>query len=676
MNLVWLFLTVILSLLVSYLILHSRKLSKQLEAVEKDRTRFRLLWKQMPDIVTEIDLNGYIVDINHPASGFDKSQVLGTPCEQYLTPEVVTIFRDKMRQAISTRVTQQYEMTVDAGTQGTLYFSNQLVPIICDGELHSLMAISSDISEQVKAREVLRLERDQAKEANIAKSRFLASMSHEIRTPMNGLLGMASLLEQTDLSSEQHSFLKVIQTSSDHLLAIVNDILDLSKIEANKLAIEEEVFSLRSMVEDLLSMVSAKAKEKSLVLQSFTEDEVPDLLLGDAIRIRQILMNFLTNAIKFTERGHVLLRVVRVEREQQRVCLRFTVEDTGLGIEANKAMHLFDEYSFAHGRLSTMVGGTGLGLSICQRLANLMNGQVGVVSAPGVGSNFWLDLSLATVDDVTLPVEEAASDRVNTHSLWLVDEVPVNRALLVSVGRRLKMPLQQFGSVDDVSQAINRGESLPEILVISRRLFESLPDAMECLVEKGVRIAVTFSEAVHFEESSLRKQGVYGYWDWPISEEKLRSMLLALSQCETQPERLITQYRRTGVLPDNSKERLQHKRILLAEDNPVNQKVATQMLTRMGCDVRVATTGSEAVELYQAQAFDLILMDCHMPEMDGLDATRAIRKLEGETHIPVLALSADVMAEQKKACLDAGMNDYLAKPIRVNELKQALLKFL
>ncbi|WP_419811409.1 response regulator [Bacterioplanoides sp.] len=700
MNLVWLSLTVVLLLALISLIFHTRKLSKQLRTVEADRTRFRLLLNQMPDIVTEIDPDGVIVDLNHAAEGYDRQQVIGTRCEAYLRPDVAALFREKMQLAMSTRVAQQYEVELVTGDGKPLYLSNQLIPIVSDGKLHNLLAISSNITAQVKARNVLKQERDQAEEANIAKSRFLASMSHEIRTPMNGLLGMASLLEQTELSAEQHSFLKVIQTSSEHLLAIVNDILDLSKIEADKLTIEEESFNLHSMVEDLLSMVSAKAKEQGLVLQSFIDQHVPQLVVGDAIRIRQILMNYLTNAIKFTAHGHVLLRVVRIDNgvcadsraradsETQKIGLRFTVEDTGLGIEASKAMHLFDEYSFAHGRLSSMVGGTGLGLSICKRLATLMQGQVGVVSAPEIGSNFWLDLSLATVPRISASERDTHTQLLQNHSLWLMDEVPVNRALLVSVARRLQMPLQEFRSLDDAQQAIaqirgsGQADSLPQVLVISWRLYHVLKKQLAPLMQQGVRLAVTFSEAISRDvEQQLQQDGVYGYWDWPISEDRLRSLLLTLAQNNQQPERLVTQYQRTGNSNNKVDDVLQGKRILLAEDNLVNQKVATQMLSKIGCEVQLAATGSEALKLYQAQPFDLILMDCHMPEMDGLEATRQIRheesrRLESRQRIVIVALSADVMAEQKKACLAAGMDDYLAKPIRIDELRQALLTHL
>ena len=675
MEALWPWLVIALSLALAASLIFILVQSNRLSEVDRDRQRFRLLWQNLPDIVTEIDQQGVILDVNHVVDGFCRDDVIGTDSDSHLTPELAALFREKLQQAMATRQVQRYEIDIAPQPGQIRRLQNQLVPVHTDGRLTSLMVISSDISEQVMAREVLEQQRDQAEEANLAKSRFLASMSHEIRTPMNGMLGMVSLLEQTELSTEQQSFLKVIQTSCDHLLAIINDILDISKIEANKLAIEEEPFQLHGMVEDLLGMVSAKAREKELVLQSFIEQGVPEHLVGDSVRIRQILMNYLTNAIKFTDQGHVLLRVVVVSSRGSQVHLRFSVEDSGIGIAASKAMHLFDEYTFAHGRLSTMVGGTGLGLSISRRLANLMGGKVGVVSTPAVGSNFWLDLTL-TMGSMETATPAPQPQMVPRVSIWVADEVQVNRTLLVSVARRLEAPLREFGRSQELRSALDSEPTWPQILVLSRRMFELLDDRLDELCQRGVRIAVTFSEVVTFEEAFLRSKGVYGYWDWPITEDKLRQLLEALAQTGEQPEPLLTRYRRwapADVIPEVS---LQGKRILLAEDNLVNQKVATQMLSRIGCETIIANNGAEAVEHWRQGGFDLILMDCHMPEMDGLEATRIIRSSDQGGLIPILALSADVMGEQKKACVAAGMNDYLAKPIRLEELRQTLNAYL
>ncbi|WP_420590235.1 response regulator [Bacterioplanoides sp.] len=672
MDLIWQLSTLLMALLCVTIAGFLQRARKELEQVNKERQRFVLLWKHLPDIVTEIDCDGRILDVNNIINGYERKRLIGSLSTDHLSPEFAEVFLARLKSAIETRQPQSYEMSIPVADGSRAVLSNQLIPVVVDNELQNLLVISTDVTEQIQARGVLEQQRDDAEQANLAKSRFLASMSHEIRTPMNGLLGMVSLMEQTSLNEEQLGFLKVIQSSSDHLLAVINDILDISKIEANKLAIEEEAFNVRTMVDDLLGMVSAKAKEKSLALQSFVEDGMPDVLMGDAVRIRQILMNFLTNAIKFTNHGHVLLRLVVVSRQGENVHLRFSVEDSGIGIEASKAMHLFDEYTFAHGKLSTMEGGTGLGLSISRRLAQLMSGKVGVISTPEVGSNFWLDLHLDVASREVIGASTDSPVAFAELPIWIADELRVNRALVVSVARGLGAPQQEFSNKETLLEALKNQR--PAILILSKRLFESLQDDWALLQQEQIHIAVTYPDTINFDPSELLKNGISAYWDWPIGQKHLAQLLtnMALNQDRQQ---LISPYRRAVKPALQDDELLNGKRILLAEDNPVNQKVASHMLKRMGCDIIIANNGEEALQKLQSESFDLVLMDCHMPVMDGLEATREIRH-ELNLDLPVLALSADVMAEQKKACVEAGMNDYLAKPVKFDELRQALQQYL
>lgn len=379
-------------------------------------------------------------------------------------------------------------------------------------------------------------ERQQAEQNQQNRNLFLASISHEIRTPMSGLLGILGLLDKTTLTAEQQDYVRTLQDSSEHLLAIVSDILDLSRIDANRLEIVEENFSLQELLRQLLALVRPRAEQKGLAVVLETDPQLPALLRGDPVRIRQILMNFLTNAIKFTEQGRVLLQADVLRRDSHQVLMRLLVEDTGIGIAAGQAHKLFDEFSFAHGSLSERAGGTGLGLSICRRLAALMQGRVGVISAPGSGSRFWLEIPL-TLAGCQLPSAE------------------------------------------------------PEV--------SAAPAA------------------------ATRYDGLEGL------------------------------------------------RVLLAEDNPVNQKIARQMLQQMGCVVTVAGNGTEALQCYSVGEFDAVLMDCHMPVMDGLEATRQLRSLP-RPQVPVIALSADVTLEQRKACLAAGMTAFLSKPVRQEALWQVL----
>lgn len=666
-------LTLLLVLLLLWLASCCWRLRRELEQNLAAAQRFRILWQHLPDVITELDRDGRILDVNHLLSGFVMDDVVGQPSVDFLPADQVDSFLQCLHSAFRDHTPQSYEITLRDQNNRISYLKNQLIPVMVSRELQSLLVISTDITEQKLARDLLTTEKEQAEEANIAKSRFLASMSHEIRTPMTGLLGMVSLLEQTPLTSEQMGFVRIIQSSSEHLLTIVNDILDISKIDADKLTIEEENFNIREMIDSLVAMMSAKAREKHLSLQFFVEDAVPQYLIGDAVRIRQILMNYLTNALKFTEEGHVLLRLVVIRRQFSQVQLRFSVEDSGIGIAADRAMHLFDEYSVAHGRLSTLVGGTGLGLSICRRLAALMHGKVGVISSPGLGSNFWLDLNL-TVAACDLPADMAEATTGNRSAdIWVCDDVQINRALLVSVVRRLGLSIREFSIAQDMFDALQ--VSQPDILVVPYSLFSRDQQQLrERLSNTHTRLALTTTDSVTVPEAEWLAMGVKAFWDWPISQEHLQQLLLRLLDGANQGQ-LITRFGRRAGEHLTAGNELKGIRILLAEDNLVNQKVATQMLVRLGCEVTVACNGQEAVDLYQKKQFDLVLMDCHMPVMDGLEATRQIRS-SAQQQIPVIALSADVMAEQKVACMQAGMNGYLSKPIRLDELRQALCGFL
>lgn len=670
MSLMWQLLTLVLFLSCCFVISQWCKARRQLVQEKKDRERFDLLWRHLPGIVTEIDQQGRILDVNQLVNGYQRDSIIGTLSTDHLSPEFAQLFQQKLSAAIQTLELQSYEISIPAADGSHKVLFNQLVPVIIDDQIQTLFVISSDITEQIRARDVMEQQRDRAEEANLAKSRFLASMSHEIRTPMNGLLGMVSLMEQTELDDEQQGFLRVIQSSSEHLLTIINDILDMSKIEANKLSIEEESFNVREMCDELLAMVSAKAKEKTLALQSFVESNIPENLIGDSVRIRQILMNYLTNAIKFTDTGHVLLRLVVVARQGSQVHLRFSVEDTGIGVEASKAMQLFDEYTFAHGRLSTLAGGSGLGLNICRRLAHLMNGKVGVVSTPDIGSNFWLDLRLTVGSEGDV---KRMGPRINfaQQEIWVADEAQVNRALVAAVARELAAPVRELSSASELEHWL--GQKRPSILVVSKRIFDGLAQQWSALALRSVKVAVTFPDTMTVDPQTLLERGVSACWDWPISQHNLAEVLKAMSGAQ-QVTQLITPLRTHVRSVEPQSMTLRNKHILLAEDNLVNQKVARQMLERIGCEVVVVNNGREAVETIQQQDFDLVLMDCHMPEMDGLEATEMMR--HNGVSIPILALSADVMGEQKQVCLAAGMNDYLSKPIKLEELRQILSQYL
>jgi len=644
--------------------------------------RLALLWRHVPDIITEIDCDGIILSVNHAVEGFTQEDLVGRSSFEFLTEEGHQVFSTSLKKAIESRQVQSYELNIVNSDNTSVWISNRIVPIIERQKIVTLLVITTDISEQKKANEVLIVEKSNADKANVAKSQFLASMSHEIRTPMTGMLGMASLLEQTDLSNEQQECVSTIQQSAEHLLSIINDILDLSKIEANKLTIESESIELDRFMSSLVDMVGSRAREKGLNLQTFIDEKVPNYIISDAVRLRQILMNFLTNAIKFTMKGHVIIRIMPLQVKDSSVRLRFSIEDSGIGMSADKAAFIFDEYTDAHGQQSVRLGGSGLGLSICRRLSQIMEGSVGVVSSPNLGSNFWLDLEVVIAScDNKFDNSEGIKTRVTKPSAglvaWVLDEVKVNRLLLKEVAKRSGFIVREFNQLSHLLEELEN-ETGPDLLVFSLELGSKKIDQILSQAKRlksTAYLAMTTVEAINLDYNHLIDQGIHAFWEWPLGQHELNSMLERLFSHDWQeyPNTLITRYKRNLI---TSEVRSDFRgRILLAEDNLVNQKVTTQMLKKMGFDVDVANDGEEALAAWKREDYDVILMDCHMPIMDGLQATRMIRMQEENKHTPIVALTADVLSERKAECIAVGMDDFMSKPIRMDELRKALAKF-
>ncbi|WP_246624720.1 response regulator [Oceanobacter mangrovi] len=672
-------LVLLLLLVAAWLLLRNRQLERDNRCLHQQNRNRMAWWWQGPDLLVRLDAGGKILEFNHAGAGLDlRDDALFID----LLPESSRdYFLQAFQGALVGAAPDAFEVLHEDGLSASEIL---LTGISSDGE-RQVMVVVHDLTRIAVSRQQLIADKDQAERANLAKSRFLASMSHEIRTPMTGLLGMVSLMEQTDLNEEQQGFQRVIQSSSEHLLAIINDILDISRIDAGKMSLEEEVFDLPELVQNLLDMVSGKVQEKRLSLQSFVDDQLPDKLVGDPMRIRQILINYLNNAIKFTREGHVLLRVALVRDLHSSVQLRFSVEDSGIGIGANRVMALFEEYSFAHGRISADAGGSGLGLSICQRLAKLMNGHVGVVSSPGIGSNFWFDVTLpvAVCEQKPQPATLLPTEK----SIWIVDDLLVNRTLLISVARSMDMMSRDFTSAAELLPLLANEQ--PALLVISQRCYEESPaEFRRLLQQRQMHVGLSSPDVLTTGKNELLAAGIGAYWDWPISQSNLKELLNVLLHTALPVPQLITRASRylhrrhdeqvAPVLADNA-DVLQGCRILLAEDNPVNQKVAGQMLKRLGCEVTIVDNGQQAVQKSAEAEFDLLLMDCHMPVMDGMQACQEIRQREqrqGLVALPIVALSADVMADRKAECEAVGMNGYLAKPIRLEDLRRELPEFL
>jgi len=650
-------------------------------------SNFQYFAAGFPNIIFQTDNVGKFIFLNdawQKITGFRVEDTVGKLYRSFIYDEDISADENYYQRLISGESDyNNYEIrikTITGETKWVEVFSR--LYLSDDKEILGIYGMMMDISDRKRAEEELIKTKEIAEEASRAKSEFLAVMSHEIRTPMNGVLGMTGLLLETNLTPEQREYVETIRVSGDTLLTIINDILDFSKIESGKMELEEAPFEIKDCVEDTLQLLAPEAIKKRLDLLHLIEPDVPDYIIGDVTRLRQILYNLVSNAIKFTEQGEVFVSVKLKEKKGDDILIEFAVKDTGIGIPKDKHSTIFQHFSQVDSSTTRKYGGTGLGLAICKRLVNLMGGEIWLESEVGFGSTFYFTIK-SKIPKVQLPkvIVKSTQQILANKRVLLVDDNKTNLYILALQCKNWGLLPRSTVNPREALEWIKNGDpfdfAIVDMLMPEMDGIELTRSIRQYKNKYQLPVIMLSSAGIDERDKETYDTLFNAFAAKPIKQSQLYELMVSIF-AETSDLQTIKSKSEQPEPPVKAEKLVFNYpvKILVAEDNAINQKLIVKILNQLGYRPDVASNGLEVIDHLNKQRYDIIFMDVQMPEMDGLEATKYILQYWKNSERPIIvAMTANVMHGDKERCLNAGMDDYISKPIISNDVRNIIVKW-
>lgn len=676
------FIFLILFSLIALFFLNKTKIAKINERLEDETNKLRAIIDSSPNAILIKDLRGVYTDCNNKFLeyvGIKKEDLIGkTDYDIFTNTDEINEILKNEKSVKDTQKIVSNELCYENKDGSKVYIEKQIIPLLNEkNELTGLLINASNITKQKQEQEILQKAKDEAEKATIIKSNFLANMSHEIRTPLNGMLGFIQLLKDTSLTEEQEEFINDAQKSSELLLDIINDILDFSKIEADKLKIDNVSFDIRSLVEDATIMATSNAQSKGLEINSLICSDVPQKVFGDPGRVKQILNNLISNAIKFTHDGEVVIYVKNIHQENNNATISFEVKDTGIGIAKENQNLIFEEFTQADASMTRKYGGTGLGLAICKKLIEMMGGRIYLESNVNEGSTFTFAIPFKIDTNIDQEINFSLNVLNGTRLLVVNDnqtDLRIFRYYLNEINCIILEAHSQQEALDILKQNDNLATALIDYKIENAGEIELSQQIKQDSRIKDIPLILYTSLAKRGDSTLAKEKGFKGYITKPIKKyELIETLATAMSIKEEKEEPTLVTKHLINEIKFSQK-----AKVLVVEDSEINCKLILKILKNYGLACDLATNGQEAVEAYKTHKYDLILMDCQMPVLNGYEATEIIRKTEERTgnHTPIIALTANALSKDEERCYSAGMDDYISKPIIIDNIIEKISKYI